>query len=98
MVAPKKNPAVIAAIRAALAAAAAAKAARTTGGIAGTGGKNVGQVYKPLSETQAAKNSKAIEEIRKQLGVKKPTAEEVAKRLKTEKLRDMARIRNQGRN
>ena len=95
MVAPKQNPVIIAAIRAALA---AAKASRTAGGIAGAGGKNVDKVYKPMSEAQSARNLKAVEEIRKQLGAKKPTAEEVTKRLKTEKLRDMERIRKQGRN
>ena len=95
MKAPKQNPVIIAAIRAALA---AAKASRTAGGIAGAGGKNVGKVYKPLSEAQAAKNLKAVEGIRKQLGAKKPNAEEVAKRLKAEKLREMERIRRQGRN
>jgi hypothetical protein len=95
MQAPKQNPVIIAAIRAALA---AAKASRTAGGIAGAGGKNVDKIYKPMSEAQAAKNLKAVEGIRKQLGAKKPTAEEVAKRLKAEKLREMERIRRQGRN
>lgn len=95
MVAPKQNPVIIAAIRAALA---AAKASRTAGGITGAGGKNVDKVYKPMSEAQSARNLKAVEETRKKLGAKKPTAEEVAKRLKTEKLRDMERIRKQGRN
>jgi hypothetical protein len=95
MQAPKQNPVIIAAIRAALA---AAKASRTAGGIAGAGGKNVDKIYKPMSEAQSARNLKAVEEIRKQLGAKKPTAEEVTKRLKTEKLRDMERIRKQGRN
>ena len=52
---------------------------RTTGGISGSGGKNVDKVYKPMSEAQTARNLKAIEEIRKQLGAKAPTAEELAK-------------------
>ena len=66
---------------------------RTTGGISGSGGKNVDKVYKPLSDAQAARNAKAIEEIRKQLGVKAPTAEELAKRAKADKIKETERIR-----
>jgi hypothetical protein len=66
---------------------------RTTGGISGSGGKNVDKVYKPMSEAQTARNLKAIEEIRKQLGAKAPTAEELAKRAKEEKIKETERIR-----
>jgi hypothetical protein len=69
---------------------------RTTGGIAGPGGKNVGKVYKPLSDAQIAKNLKAVEEIRKMLGAKKPTAEEIAKRAKADKIKEIERARGRG--
>jgi hypothetical protein len=66
---------------------------RKVAGITGSGGKNVDEVYKPLSDAQAARNAKAIEEIRKQLGVKAPTAEELAKRAKADKIKETERIR-----
>jgi hypothetical protein len=67
---------------------------RVSGGISGSGGKNVQPVYREL--TPSAQNS--IAEARNAMGAKKATAEELARRLAKEKAAEMARIRNQGRN
>jgi hypothetical protein len=67
---------------------------RTSGGIGGAGGKNVQPTYKELSPSAESSIAKA----REAMGVKKATAEELARRLAKEKVAEMARIRNQGRN
>jgi hypothetical protein len=66
---------------------------RSSGGIGGPAGRNVNPMNKlsPSAENSIAK-------ARETMGVKKASAEELARRLAKEKATEMARIRNQGRN
>lgn len=67
---------------------------RGVGGISGAGGRNVQPEYRELSPS--AKES--IAKAREAMGVKAATKEELARRLAKERVAEMQRIRNQGRN
>lgn len=67
---------------------------RSAGGIGGAAGKNVQPKYKELTPSAEA----SIAQAREAMGAKKATADELARRLAKEKIAEMARIRNQGRN
>lgn len=66
---------------------------RGVGGITGSGGKNVNPAYKEVGNSEAG-----IAQARKAIGASKPDANQVERRLNQDKVREMARIRKQGRN
>jgi hypothetical protein len=66
---------------------------RSAGGISGAGGRNVNPAYKGPSTAE-----KGLAQARKAIGATKPKDSEVERRLNQDKVREMARIRKQGRN